>query len=339
MYSIFALLLIVVSHELGHYFLAILNNVKVIEFSIGFGKKILYTSFGNGTQWQIRLIPLGGFVSLHGYHGTDINDSSAFCNKSLMARFAIVVAGPLANFILAFILLFSHYFHDGVPQIGNVVDGVVPSSYAQMVGVKKGDTLLSVNNIPLDEKSGTTKIIKKAISSKLPILMQFRRANNSSYTLQIEPEALEEKQIIGIVFKYTSGSPHQFFSSISTTVHHIATQTQDIIRQLYRAFTTHQYSQINGIISVYTAASDLSKNNNTFWGAFLMLATTLSINLAIFNLLPIPPFDGGKLFLMSLELLLPKQFILVLEKIMGWIGSALVLFLLVISLLNDINAL
>jgi len=141
------LAILIVFHELGHYLIARMSGVKVLRFSVGFGKIIFQRTDRHGTQWALAAIPLGGYVKMLDEREAPVAPESldqAFNRKSLGARAAIVAAGPLANFLLA-ILLFWALFMSGVPTLKPVLGEPPSGTPAAMAGIETGTQVTAVN--------------------------------------------------------------------------------------------------------------------------------------------------------------------------------------------------
>ena len=145
---IFAIALLVVFHELGHYFVARLFDVKVLRFSVGFGKVLYTRHFGNGeTEWVISAIPLGGYVKMLDEREGEVEERElprAFNRKPVLQRMAIVVSGPVANLLLA-VMLYFFLFTYGVPGIKPVLGEVAPNTPAAAAGLHSKQTIVSID--------------------------------------------------------------------------------------------------------------------------------------------------------------------------------------------------
>ncbi|MFZ2162021.1 MAG: RIP metalloprotease RseP [Sideroxyarcus sp.] len=145
---IFAIAILVVFHELGHYVVARLFDVKVLRFSVGFGKVLYTRRFGNGeTEWAISAIPLGGYVKMLDEHEGEVPEHElprAFNRKPVLQRMAIVVSGPIANLLLAVILYFFLFIY-GVPGIKPVLGDIVPDTPAAAAGLHSKQVIVSIN--------------------------------------------------------------------------------------------------------------------------------------------------------------------------------------------------
>jgi regulator of sigma E protease len=144
--------LLIVFHELGHYFVARLCNVKVLRFSLGFGKPLWSRKHGrDGTEWAIAAFPLGGYVKMLDEREGPVAEAEAhraFNRQSVWRRFAIVIAGPLANFLLAIILYWILFMH-GVPGVKPVIGPVLENTPAAVAGFKGGDTIQGIGDEPV----------------------------------------------------------------------------------------------------------------------------------------------------------------------------------------------
>lgn len=144
--------ILIVFHEFGHYFVARLAGVKVLRFSVGFGKIVGFKTDRHGTEWALSAIPLGGYVKMLDEREAPVPDAllgEAFNRKPVVARMAIVAAGPLANFLLA-ILLFWALFMIGVPVLKPVLGEPPVGTPAAQVGIRAGDTVVSIAGEPAE---------------------------------------------------------------------------------------------------------------------------------------------------------------------------------------------
>lgn len=146
------LAILIVFHELGHYLVARLAGVKVLRFSVGFGKILAQRADSHGTEWALSAIPLGGYVKMLDEREAPVPDAlleQAFNRKSVAARALIVAAGPLANFLLA-ILLFWALFMAGVPILKPVLGEPPAGTPAALAGIRSGETVVSINGMPVE---------------------------------------------------------------------------------------------------------------------------------------------------------------------------------------------
>ena len=174
---IFLLGFLILIHESGHFFIAKLFKVKVHEFAIGFGPKI-FTKQGKETKYELRLIPLGGFVRLEG-EDTKSEDERAFNNASIPKRMAIVAAGATVNIVFGILVYFIIMASVG-NNVSNVVDSTIDNFAAQQAGIYSGDKIEEINGKKIKTKTDIDNIIQES--------------NGEELTLQIERNG-EEKEI------------------------------------------------------------------------------------------------------------------------------------------------
>ena len=203
--------IIVTFHELGHFIAARFCGVKVLEFSVGFGKRLIGKKFGKDkTDYKISALPLGGYVKMLDEREGDVNEKEkkrAFNNQSLLKRSIIVFAGPFFNFILAiffYFLIFSGGYTGFKPEVGSIAD----DSYAKNIGFLQGDIIKKVNSKKVNTWSDVSIQVVKFASAKEDIFFEILRSGKTISLNKIDYRAinLNKKNIlqnIGI-FSFTS---------------------------------------------------------------------------------------------------------------------------------------
>ncbi len=195
-----AIALLVVFHELGHYWVARRCGVKVLRFSIGFGKVIYLKRFGgSGTEWVISAIPLGGYVKMLDEREEAVAPEDlpyAFNRQPVLQRMAIVVAGPLANFLLAIVLYWGLFVH-GLPGLKPTLGEVPPDTPAAYAQMQSGETILSINgeNIPSWQEVRWT-ILELALRQG-EVNIQARGAQGELRSYQLDISGLEASDLEG----------------------------------------------------------------------------------------------------------------------------------------------
>ncbi len=198
---ILATSIIVVFHEFGHYIAARICGVKVLEFSLGFGKKLIGKKYGKDkTEYKVCLLPLGGYVKMLDERELPVNEEDknrAFNNQSLAKRFFIVFSGPLFNFILAIFFYFTIFFN-GYTDFKPIVGSVISNSLAYNIGIKNDDIIYSVNNIRIKTWSDVNLQTIKFISEKNDIFYKILRNKKIILLDKIEYQkiSLENENII-----------------------------------------------------------------------------------------------------------------------------------------------
>ena len=332
-------------HELGHYTAAKLMGVYVEIFSIGFGKRLATFRRWN-TEWSISAIPLGGYVKMKGQDDSDPTnksyDDDSYNVKTPLQKIFILLAGPLANFVLAFFLYFIIAL--GSPNVlSPVIGDVLKDSPAQKAGLQKNDIVLAIN----DEDITTWKEMAKIITS-----------SNGSLSLKIQRDGFIEfktltphieetknmfnetikKKMIGIssagVFHKLELTPIQTLSYATEQTVFASTMIFTGLKKLL--FGEVPAKELGGVISIVKLTSDAT---DAGWMSVLFFAALISVNLGVLNLLPIPALDGGHIMFNLYELIFKKEAneaVIVKLTIAGWV----ILFgIMGLGLFNDINRL
>ncbi len=335
--------ILVFIHELGHFTVARLLGVKVYVFSIGFGKKLISKQW-KGTQWTFSLIPLGGYVKMKGQEDLNPtlanNDHDSYNVKTPFQRILILLAGPLANFLLAFIVYIA------IGLLGNnhlspTIGKVVSDSPAYIAGMKENDKILKINNIDIKTWDDLSGIIKNSNDT----LKFYVQRDNKIHTLIIKPKITDaqnifkekiQKRMIGIApapkivtIYYTPLEAISFgYDKTIESSKMIFLGVQKLMQGIIPS------SEIGGVISIGTVISDASQSS---FVALLTIMALISVNLGVLNLLPIPALDGGHIVFNIYEMITkrkPNEQVLIYLTIAGWV----ILFgLMGLGLYNDIN--
>lgn len=332
-------------HELGHYFAARAMGVYVEVFSIGFGRKV--ASFKRwGTEWKLAIIPLGGYVKMKGQDDSDPTkksyDEDSYNVKTPSQKIFILLAGPLANFVLAFVLYF--VIAIGGPNILSPVIGtVVKDSPAFAAGLETNDTIRSINGSPITTWKGMAEVIETSEGS---LNIEVERAGYIHF-ITLSPKITQstnmfneviEKKMIGIG---SAGVSHKLDLSVGETLSYATEQTVFASTLIFTGLKKLLVGEVpanelGGIISIVKLTSDAT---DAGWMSVLFFAALISVNLGVLNLLPIPALDGGHIMFNLYELIFRREVneeIMVKLTIAGWV----ILFSLMgLGLYNDINRL
>jgi regulator of sigma E protease len=338
---LFVLTVMVIVHELGHFIAARKTGVRVETFSIGFGKK-LFRRKGKETEFAVSAIPLGGYVTMAGdtldnYQGKP----DEFFAKPASKRFAIVVCGPVMNYLLG-ILLFWMIFFFGYPVLTTKVGGLVEGKGAQRAGILAGDTITAVENVRVqywDDMVGAIRSRQDQDSLKITLV---RAGQEMTYEVQLVqetlPDALKQKRKVGLIgirpdFETTVVMKHGFWQSLPLGIG----KTWELTTLTYKAFwyiitrKIDARESVTGPVGIWELISRTKTLNE-----ILVLMAVLSISLAIFNLLPVPPLDGGHILFMIIEKLRGKPLDKKTDEIVGRIGWGLFVLLGVAVFVNDL---
>ena len=332
-------------HELGHYSAARFFGVYVEVFSIGFGKR-LFTFRAFDTEWSISAIPLGGYVKMKGQDDTDPSkksyDADSYNSKTPLQRIFILVAGPLANFVLAFFLYFAIAM--GNPSaLAPVIGEVVKESPAQKAGLLKNDEIVAINGEKIEKWSD---LVKHIADAKGAIALQINR-NGELKLITLVPELRDAKNEFGEDVKRkmigisAAGVMKEQKLSFSEKLSYAYNQTVYASTLIFTGvkkliFGEVPASEMGGVISIVKLTSDATAVG---WMSVLFFTALISVNLGVLNLLPIPALDGGHIMFNLYELITrrePSEQIIVNLTIAGWV----ILFgLMGLGLYNDINRL
>ena len=350
------LTVIVFVHEMGHYLVARWNGVAIQTFSIGFGRELFGWDDRHGTRWRISAIPLGGYVRFVG----DMNPASVpdpevaanaspelasrlFVNKTVWQRIAVVAAGPLANVLLTFLILYALLLGYGRYTIPAEVGEVMPGSVAESAGLLPGDEILAVDGYVV---RGFTDLVRYvATSPERPIVMDLDR-DGTALTLTLVPKAVEEQdrfgnsQRIGQIGVRSNATEEDIRLYRPGPVEAIGMTFEEIrfIVQRTAAFLGDFFvgrgdvEQLGGPVKVAKVSGEVATLGVV---ALINLMALLSLNIGIFNLLPVPMLDGGHLMYYLVEAIRGRPLSLRVQEIGFRFGFALVLALMVFTLFND----
>ncbi len=341
--SLLVLSLLIFFHELGHFLAARAMGVYVKVFSIGFGKKIASFQWKN-TQWRISMIPLGGYVQMKGQDDTNpsaySNDDDSYNVKKPWQRIFILLAGPFANFLLAFFLFWLIAL--GGPQVlSPVVGEVLKDSPAEKAGLQSNDIISEINGVKIETWSEMAEKIAES-SSAINFLVE---RNNYIQSITITPQMREarndfnetvQRRMIGISAAGVSKT-----LDIEDSLEYAWQKTLWASTLIFGGvkrliFGDVPAKELGGVISIVKITADASSQG---WMAVFFFAALISVNLGVLNLLPIPALDGGHIMFNLYEMIFrvpPSEAMLVRLTIAGW---ALLIGLMFLGLYNDVNRL
>lgn len=351
---LFVLSILVVLHEYGHFILARLNNVRVLEFSVGFGPKLFgWTSRRSGTLYSFRALPLGGYCAMHGEDNktseaelqrdfrqeAPVYDEDNFQAKKPWTRLAIIAAGPVANFILCLAILFVGAVAFGVqsdkvqPRIGPLT----PNYPAQKVGMRAGDRIIAVNGTAVVGGDALVNTIHGSLGKPLRVTFDH---NGEQRTVTVTPIRCPAPQVSQGCLGF---SPVAVFERVG-----LAQATQSALqsfvligRQTFGSLAllvSHPalYApQLSGAVGMGRAAMSIQDFG---WGPYFFFAALISFALGLFNLLPLPALDGGRAAFILAELIRGKPVDPEKEAIVHITGFAvLIALMLVINFYNVVQ--
>ncbi len=343
-YGIIALSLLIFVHELGHFIVARLADVKVLAFSLGFGKKLL--SFKRGeTEYAISAVPLGGYVKLLGESPDDeIKEEEkhrAYTNKPPIIKILIAFTGPFFNILFACILFYV-VFISGYNVLSTKVGNVEKGYPAYEAGIQKGDVIVKIDGEDVSEWSELMEVMSR--TDKTPLKFTVKR-DEKLMDFFISPRVIEGKNIfgekitrrvIGITasndfFKRKEGVLEAIPKAVHQTYFLSKVTVIGIIKLIEGSISP---KQIGGPLMILEVAGKQAKEGKK---NLIYFVAIISINLAIINLLPIPILDGGHILFHLIELVtrrkVSQRFIDISQKV----GLGILIAIMALAFFNDIT--
>ena len=310
LYILLAIVLLgvlIMAHEFGHFTAARLCGIAVKEFSIGFGPKLLQRkSKKHETVFTLRPIPLGGYCMFYGDtdddpNGEAKNDPRNLNNAAVWKRILTVLAGPLMNVLLAFVVaipLMAFYGSNlDTPFISAVDDG----KPAQIAGLQAGDVFVSVNGVPVKEESveNVSAAIGKSAEGAPIELVVARNSEELAFTIEPFYSEADQRYLIGITMQQGVQplKPSEVVPAAWDACVWASGAVLDGIRQLFT--TADGVNQISGPVGTVQLVAQQTQQGGM--RIFLYLVVLISINLGLMNLLPIPGLDGSRILFLIVE--------------------------------------
>ena len=350
------LTVIVFVHEMGHYLVARWNGVAIQTFSIGFGRELIGWDDRHGTRWRISAIPLGGYVRFVGdMNAASVPDAESvanadpelaprlFANKNVWQRIAVVVAGPVANLILTFVILYGLLVGYGRYTVPPVIGEVTVASVAEAAGLQAGDSVVSVDGYAVRSFDDFQRFIATAPERHVSIVVD---RDGAQRTLDLVPEAVETQDRFGNnqrigrigvsrtideadVMLYRPG-PVEAVGMTFEEIRFIVQRTGAFLGDFFVG--RGDVEQLGGPVKVAKVSGQVATLGIV---ALINLTALLSLNIGIFNLLPVPMLDGGHLLYYLVEAVRGRPLSMRVQEIGFRFGFALVLALMVFTLFND----
>jgi regulator of sigma E protease len=355
---LFLLGLVVFIHELGHFLVGRWCGVRVITFSVGFGRELFGFNDRHGTRWKISALPLGGYVKFHG----DMNVASApdmdavrkmsdaerresFPLKPIWQRALIVAAGPVANFILAIgifagLAIFAGRFVND-PYIGSVI----PGSAGEAAGFQAGDKILRINDRAVATFEDIQRLVNPNAGTEIGVTIL---RNGQESTIRVTPRLEERRERLGVarfglIGLRVSPDPahrHKEYLGPLQAIGHGAGETWFIITRtidyVAKLFTGREYAdQLSGLPRVVQASGEVTKAGG--FAALLALTALMSVSIGLLNLFPIPMLDGGHLVFYAYEAIRRKPASEAAMEMSFRFGFAFVIALMLLATWNDIK--
>lgn len=326
---------IIFIHELGHFITAKLNKITVHEFAIGMGPAIFKFN-KNGTQYALRLFPIGGYVQMEG-EDEDSQDSGAFCNKKVWQRITVVAAGAVMNIILGLILCgVMNGTEDliGTRTIARFHDSAVSNEY----GLKENDKIVEVNGMHIFNANDLSYAMMR---SKEPVY-DFTVIRDGEKTL-LENVKFSTRDVEGtevVIFDFILyGVEKTPWLVIKNSLLDTASTARLVWLSLFDLVTgRYGLKDLSGPIGTINVIADVASDAvaNEKIAQIVNIMAFITINIGVFNLLPIPALDGGRLFFLIVEGIFRKPILPKYEKYIHAVGMILLFALVAVISIKDI---
>jgi regulator of sigma E protease len=334
--AILGISLLVIVHEGGHYLAARAFGMRVLRFSIGFGPTIAkFQPKDSPTVFQIGAIPFMAYVQIAGMNPAEENDPAdpeLYSNKSVLARFVTIFAGPFANYLIASVMVFglatAGYHGENPPHEPMVVDTVQPGSPAMEAGVQAGDVIRQANGSNVKNVLDLIRIT--ADRAGKPTTYTLERAGKQLAPLTITPMDDHGRGIIGIVPR-VDHTPMAVGHAIAYSVaypYELTVQQLEGFRMMYKQGSTEGVVGPVGMVKLVSKTTNFVQLTN-----FIIL---ISVALGMFNLLPLPALDGGRLVFLGYEIITRRKANERIETMVHTVGLVFLLCLIALVTLRDI---
>jgi regulator of sigma E protease len=354
---LFVLTVVVFFHELGHFLVARRSGIRVLTFSIGFGPELLGFNDRYGTRWKLSAVPLGGYVKFLGDDNaastpdrdavaemTEEEKRTAFANKGIGVRAAVVAAGPIANFVLAVVIFAGIFMTVGKQITAARVDSVQPGSAAAAAGFEPGDVVLSINGTKIDSFSDMQRIVSISAGDSLSIEIErggVHRTLTAVPALKEMKDAFGNSHRIGVLGISRSMAPGDIKLEKAGPLRAIVMGAQETwfvvdrtLSYIGGIFTGREGAdQLGGPIRIAQVSGQVATAG---FVPLLHLAAVLSVSIGLLNLFPIPLLDGGHLLFYAIEAIRGRPLSERAQELGFRMGFAIVLMLMIFATYNDI---
>lgn len=295
--TIFVFGLLVLFHEFGHFITAKMVGMRVDEFAIGFGPKLI--SFRRGeTLYSLRIIPLGGFNKIAGMDPDEEQDERSYNAKPILARMLVILAGSFMNFVLPVLIFIIIFISSGITSPSNepILGEVIAHKSAAQAGLIAGDRIIGIDEKSIDSWREFVEVVQTSGGKVLKV--HFERDGQMRDTSMIpEYDEASKRALIGVVSSVDTYRPG-ILESVGLAFKNTGLIIVKMIEGLTQMFTGKASADLAGPIGVAQMAGEVAQMG---FAPLLQFAAFLSINLGIINLLPVPALDGGHFVTLILE--------------------------------------
>lgn len=329
--AILAFGMMIFFHELGHFAFAKIFKVAITEFSIGMGPKIFSKKGRDGVAYSLRLFPIGGFVAMEG-EDEESEVPNAFNKKPAYQRFIIVIAGATMNILIAIIIVF--FLTLTTQKFGTTIVAQIDETWGAQNELAVGDEITKVGNISV--KTAEDLSYQIMYNGNKPVDLTVIRDGKEILLENVEfPTVVQEGDItFGRMTFSVKGEEPSFLLVLKHTLRNSVSTVRMIWDSLAGLLSGRfGFKQLSGPIGVTSAMVEVAEYGPR---EFFYLIAVISMNLGVFNLLPIPALDGGTLLFTGIEMVFKKRLPTKVEQYIKLVGLALLLTLVVIVSIKDV---
>ncbi len=334
---IFILGLIVLVHEFGHFFWAKKFGVYIHEFSIGMGP-VIFSKKGkkDGITYNIRALPIGGFVSMAGevYEDDDsVPKEKCLCNKPIWQRIIVMAAGVFNNFLMALVLLFLFGLIWGSTELSPKIDTVLEGYPMAEAGIVKGDKIIAINNNHISTWD-EAQILLYFKNDKDYYEFTIKHENGEVEDYKITPKEVKDENDTKFGFSVSQEETHGLFNKIKFAFGKFYAVVASMWLTLGGLFTGKiSIDALSGPVGIYTVVDESVK-----YGLMqvVYLVAYLSVNVGVINIIPFPAFDGGRILFLAIEKIKGSPVNQKFENMCHTIGFILLMLLIIYVTINDI---
>ncbi|HYF95540.1 MAG TPA: M50 family metallopeptidase [Symbiobacteriaceae bacterium] len=338
---VFGLLIFI--HELGHFAVAKSFGIRVHEFALGFGPVLAGFEAGE-TRYNLRAVPLGGFVRMAGMEDGDLDDPRGFNRKPVLARALVIFAGPVMNFVLAALLYAALLFFIGVDvsdstRLGEIMkscDTVIAGQTvtrpcpAYTAGLRAGDEVTSINGTPVRAWQEIQDVVSKSQGKTLAFVVK-----RGQETVEVRSEAVFEagRWMVGIR-PSTRREPlgTALVQGVSWTYNTSAMWLQGFVGMIMGRVP----AELSGPVGITRTIAETASHGLDM---LVLLSAFLSINLGLFNLLPIPALDGSRLVFLGVESVRGRKLDPARENVIHFVGFLILIGLMLVITYSEVRKL
>ncbi|HEY7725683.1 MAG TPA: RIP metalloprotease RseP [Anaeromyxobacteraceae bacterium] len=333
--TVLAFALLIVVHELGHFAVARLCRMRVERFSIGFGP-VLWSRRSGDTEWAVSSLPLGGYVRIAGMApGEDVDpaDAGAYCNQPAWRRFLVILAGPGMNYLAAVLLAAGLVLSLGFPEPepGPVIGHPVPGGAAAAAGLRAGDRVLAVDGRPL---TTWQDFVGEVVAHPgRPMRLGIERGG-ARIEVEATPRDEGGRGRLGVAQGTRLVRRAAPLEALARAFHATNDRAADVLGGLAQAVTGRQRAELRGPLGI---AQEMARSARAGASPFLGMVWFISIVLALFNLLPLPALDGGRLVFLVYEIVARRRVNQRVETVVHFAGFvALLALVLAVTVFGDL---